>query len=169
MCHHFHDAKQQELFILLRVFYTLEELYNLLRSVVGREIGFKDFVLQHYADISSVKSFAVQAKMSLSSFQRKFKQEFGRPASQWLIERRAEHLLRKLRNTDKPLSTIAQEMDFSSLNYLCVFCKQHFGMKPSEVRSAPSVSFRRLEASDDSLPASQSQTETREFHNALTL
>lgn len=167
MCHHFHDAKQQELFILLRAFYSPEELYDLLRSAIGREVGFKDFVLRHYAEISDVKTFAIQAKMSLATFQRKFKQEFGRPVSQWLTERRAERLLRELRNTDKNLSTIAQEMNFSSLNYLCVFCRQHFGMKPSEVRCAASVTFRRTEAFDDSQTVAQ--TETREFHNALTL
>ena len=149
MCHHFHDAKQQELFILLRVFYPPEEIYNLLRSVIGREVGFKDFVLRHYTEIPDVKSFASQARMTLATFQRKFKQEFGRPVSQWLIERRAERLLRELRNTNKDFSTIAVEMRFSSLSYMSAFCKRHFGMPPSGVRYAPSVSFHRLAPFDD--------------------
>ena len=48
--------------------------------------------------------------------------------------RRAEHILRELRTTDKDLATIATEYGFSAMSYFTAFCKQHLGMPPSVIR-----------------------------------
>ena len=71
-CLHFHRLKQEELCILLRGYYSLEDLYILLKSVIGSSDNFKDFVLENYQHVNDVSDFALLAHMSVRNFQRKF-------------------------------------------------------------------------------------------------
>ena len=133
-CLHFHRLKQEELCILLRGYYSLEDLYILLKSVIGSSDNFKDFVLENYQHVNDVSDFALLAHMSVRNFQRKFKEEFKWPVREWLNERRAERILRDIRNTDKRIAEIATSYGFATASYFTVFCKQYFGMTPSELR-----------------------------------
>ena len=133
-CLHFHRLKQEELCILLRGYYSLEDLYILLKSVIGSSDNFKDFVLENYQHVNDVSDFALLAHMSVRNFQRKFKEEFKWPVREWLNERRAERILRDIRNTDKSIAEIATSYGFATASYFTVFCKQYFGMTPSELR-----------------------------------
>lgn len=105
-----------------------------MKSVIGNSDNFKDFVFQNYRDVNDVSSFALLANMSVRNFQRKFKAEFKRPVREWLNERRAERILRDIRNTDKNIAEIAVGYGFTSPSYFTIFCKQYFGMTPSELR-----------------------------------
>ena len=64
-CLHFHRLKQEELCILLRGYYSLEDLYILLKSVIGSSDNFKDFVLENYQHVNDVSDFALLAHMSV--------------------------------------------------------------------------------------------------------
>lgn len=79
--------------------------------------------------------FASLANMTVRSFQRRFKAEFSCTAQEWLIARRAENILNELRSTNKDLTTIAMQYGFSAMSYFTTFCKRHFGMPPSAIRS----------------------------------
>ena len=70
--------------ILLRGYYSLEDLYILLKSVIGSSDNFKDFVLENYQHVNDVSDFALLAHMSVRNFQRKFKEEFKWPVREWL-------------------------------------------------------------------------------------
>lgn len=133
-CIHYHRLKQEELCILLRGFYSSADLYLLLGSIVGNNDNFKDFVLRNYKNISDIKAFASIANMSLRNFQRKFKAEFNLSAREWLNERRAELILRDIRSSDKNIAEIASSYGFATPSYFTIFCKQHFGKTPSQLR-----------------------------------
>lgn len=133
-CLHYHKVKQEELCILLRSYHSPDELYTLLKSVVGNSDNFKDFVLQYYKRVSSVSGFAALANMSLRNFQRRFKTEFKCSAQQWLTDRRAEHILLDIRSTDKELAEIAVDYGFATPSYFTLFCKRYFGKTPSALR-----------------------------------
>lgn len=100
----------------------------------GSSDNFKDFVLENYQHVNDVSDFALLAHMSVRNFQRKFKEEFKWPVREWLNERRAERILRDIRNTDKSIAEIATSYGFATASYFTVFCKQYFGMTPSELR-----------------------------------
>lgn len=102
--------------------------------VIGSSDNFKDFVLENYQHVNDVSDFALLAHMSVRNFQRKFKEEFKWPVREWLNERRAERILRDIRNTDKSIAEIATSYGFATASYFTVFCKQYFGMTPSELR-----------------------------------
>ena len=81
-----------------------------MKSVIGSSDNFKDFVLENYQHVNDVSDFALLAHMSVRNFQRKFKEEFKWPVREWLNERRAERILRDIRNTDKALRKLLQAM-----------------------------------------------------------
>lgn len=133
-CVHYHELKRKELFILLRAYYTKEELYGLFRAILEQNNEFKQFILQYYREAEDVNGLAALANMSVRNFQRKFKAEFSCSVRDWLLARKAEAVLHELRSTDKELMSIAVEHGFSAMSYFTTFCKRNLGMTPSELR-----------------------------------
>lgn len=133
-CVHFHELKEKELFILLRAYYTKEELAAFFYPLLGKDVDFKDFVLSNYLTYDDLSEFARQANMSLDTFKRRFKEAFGESAHKWITSRKSEMIYRDLLMTEKPLADIASEYRMSSQAYLSTFCKQHFGKTPQELR-----------------------------------
>lgn len=125
---------------MLRGYYSPEELYTFLKSVVGYSDNFKDFVLHNYKEVNDVATFAALANMTVRTFQRKFKTEFKCQPTEWLRERRAERILYEIRNTDKTITQIAMEHGFATSAYFTTFCKQHFGLTPSALRHRAAAS-----------------------------
>ncbi len=138
-CSHFHRVKQEEMCILMRCCYSPEELYTLLKFIIGNNDRFRDFVLRYYKDVNDVGAFAALANMSVRNFQRRFKAEFNRPALEWLNERRAECILREICDTDKSISEIALNHGFTAQSYFTTFCKNYFGKTPLELRRQKNV------------------------------
>lgn len=163
-CAHFHKVKQEELCILLRCYYSPEELYTLLKFVIGNDDRFRDFVLRYYKDVNDVSAFAALAHMSVRNLQRRFKAEFKRPVLEWLNERRAEGILREICDTDTSISEIALNHGFTTQSYFTTFCKHYFGKTPLDLRRQKSVfvkgdsvfSAEILERTD-SMPASKNR------------
>lgn len=133
-CVHFHELKEKELFILLRAYYSKEELAAFFYPLLGKDIDFKDFVLSSYLVYDDLSEFAGQANMSLDTFKRRFKEAFGESAHKWITSRKSEMIYRDLLMTAKSFADIASEYRMSSQAYLSTFCKQHFGKTPQELR-----------------------------------
>ena len=76
-CMHYHQIKRDELFLYLLAGYTKEELAQFFYPILGRDLDFKDFILTNSHKIFDVKDFATQANMSLSTFNRRFKETFN--------------------------------------------------------------------------------------------
>lgn len=134
-CIHFHELKMQELFLLLRVYYTKEELATFFYPLIGKNRDFKDFVYEHYLHVNNLSEFAALANTSIDTFKRRFKEAFGEPAYKWMTQRKAEHIYRDLTLTTKTIGEIAEEYRFSSIPYLTTFCKQHLGKTPQQLRN----------------------------------
>lgn len=133
-CIHYHQIKRDELFLYLRAGYTKEELALFFYPVLGQNLEFKDFVLMNSRKIFDVKSFALQANMSLSTFNRRFKETFNETAKNWLLLRKQEFVKRDVALSNLSFSEIAEKYKFSSTSYLDTFCKKYFGKTPKEIR-----------------------------------
>lgn len=132
----FQNIKRQELFTLLHCYYPVTELYNLFYAVIGKDDHFKDFVLEHYTEVRDVKEFAALASLSLSTFRRRFLEEFQCSAGEWLKQRLTERVHRELLTTNKSISAIAADLNFSSEAYFTTFCRRNFGMPPTRLRNS---------------------------------
>ena len=137
LCMHYHQLKLQELFLLLRAYYSKEDLVKMFMPVLGVDNEFRSFVLQHYRKFADIKQFSELANMSPSTFQRKFKQTFRKPFNEWLLERKSELIIRELKTSTKAINEIADEFGFSSVQYFSNFCKRQFGKNPTELRFDP--------------------------------
>lgn len=133
-CIHYHQIKRDELFLYLRAGYTKEELALFFYPVLGQNLQFKDFVLMNSRKIFDVKGFALQANMSQSTFNRRFKETFNETAKNWLLLRKQEFVKRDIALSNLSFSEIAEKYKFSSTSYLDTFCKKYFGKTPKEIR-----------------------------------
>lgn len=70
-----------------------------------------------------VKEFAVQANMSLSTFNRRFKETFNDTAKNWLLLRKQEFVKHDITLSNLTFNEIAEKYSFSSTSYLVTFCK----------------------------------------------
>lgn len=134
-CVHYHELKKRELFLLLRAYYTTEELARMFAPLLGMDHTFEELVMSRYKDVDTIEQFAELANMTVSTFQRKFKQTFYTPAGQWLMERKADRVMVDIRTSDKTMEQIAYDHGFSSLAYFSNFCKRMFGKSPTELRA----------------------------------
>lgn len=134
-CVHFHELKEQELFLLLRAYYSKEELATFFYPLIGKDVDFKEFILSNYLSITDLNDFAQRANMSIDTFKRRFKEVYGESAHKWITQRKAEQIYRDIILTQNTLTEIATKYRMSSQAYLTTFCKQHFGKTPQELRN----------------------------------
>lgn len=133
-CVHFHKLKRDELFLYLRAGYSKEELALFFRPVLGGNIEFKDFILANYKSVHDVAELASKANMSLSTFNRRFKESFRESAYKWLLARKSESILYDIIKSNLSFSEISDKYHFSSPSYFAAFCKKQFGKTAVELR-----------------------------------
>lgn len=133
-CKHFHLIKREELFLYFRAGYSKQDLALFFSPILGDNIDFKDFVLANYKKILDVKEFAGVANMSLSTFNRRFKETFNDTAKNWLMSRRAESIYKDVVMSEISFSELADKYSFSSSAYFSTYCKKTFGKTALELR-----------------------------------
>lgn len=133
-CMHFHETKLRELFWNIRFYYTKTEQAAFFHPILSNNHDFKKKVLNNYRKARTVKELAWLCECSLSSFKRKFFNEFREPASEWLQKQTNNMIKHKLADGDIPIGIIAEELHFSSLPQFCRYCKRNFGYTPGEWR-----------------------------------
>ncbi|MTB49999.1 helix-turn-helix transcriptional regulator [Lewinella sp. W8] len=91
-------------------------------------------IVDHYFDAGlNVEELADLAGLSLSSFYRAFKKEFGEAPHKWLMNRRLQAAYELLKNTDRSVTDICYQMGFKDVAHFSRRFKQHFGVPPSAV------------------------------------
>ena len=99
--------------------------------MLSLDVGFKNKVLSVCNEAKSIKEMVNMLGMPPSTFNRKFQSAFGIPAGQWLTERKKDGILGDVITSGMNIAHIASKYGFTS-NYLAKFCKEHFGMTPTE-------------------------------------
>lgn len=132
-CGHFHSLLQQELFFLLRGFYTKEELARLFYPILATELSFKDFIIENCAKVNNVNELISLSNMGKCNFNSKFKQMFGVTAKQWLLKQRDQRILNKVMTSETTIRELMEEFNFDSQAHFTHYCKQHFDCTPREL------------------------------------
>ena len=133
-CVHFHEMKGQELFLLLRAYYSRESLAAFFHPLLGENTDFKNWIRNNYSRFLTLKEFAAESHMSADTFKRTFRKEFGTPFHKWITEQKSHLIYRDILLGELTLAEIAERYRFSSQAYLTTFCKTHFGKTPLELR-----------------------------------
>ena len=96
-----------------------------------------DFIEEHIGEKISLGALSSLAGLSPNHFARAFQQSVGLPPHQYLLRRRLEHVEQMLRETQLPLSQIAQAVGFSDQSHLARHFRRLTGMPPSLARGLP--------------------------------
>lgn len=120
-------------FMMLRKYYQEDELINFFSLMNVRNIDFKSYILLHYEN-KDINTLADECNMSIPTFNRYFRNNFGESALQWLNKKKADLIYRELLLTAKSFAEIAYDNNFSSSAYLTAFCKRYYKLTPDQIR-----------------------------------
>ena len=132
-CEHLFEIKKDEFFLSLRWFYSKEDLSRFFYPVIHCTCSFRKAIMENMDSINSVADMIEICNMSKSSFYKRFKKEFGISAKQWLIAQLKERIRKKILEPEVTAKDLMNEFNFSSPEYLNLFCKKQFGMTPSKL------------------------------------
>jgi AraC-like DNA-binding protein len=86
-----------------------------------------------------LEEFAQLSNKSLSTFKRDFKKLFQCSPGKWLLEKRLDHAMNLLTNTDKTVSETAFQSGFESRSHFSRAFRDRFGFTPSSRKKADSL------------------------------
>lgn len=133
-CKHMHELKQRELFLIMRSYYTKDELAMLFYPIIGVSLDFKSMVLKNYLKSTTVVQLASICGTSLKLFTDKFKQEFGDTPYQWMQKQKKRHIMDRLAAGNTPIKDIVDEFGFASQAHLNRYCEKYLGSTAAELR-----------------------------------
>lgn len=133
-CPQMHYVKENELAILFRAYYSTEELIEFFMPTIKNRDGFQQFIMKNYLKMKGVQEFVDLSGLNLSTFNRKFKAQFGTTPYQWMMKQKSKHILHALVARDKSIAEIMREFDFSDASHFNRYCKTIFGASPTELR-----------------------------------
>lgn len=133
-CIHFQRMKREELMFYLQVEYAKRDLAAFFFPLFGTNIEFRDLVLTNYLLVRSIRELASLANLSLSTFNRRFRETFKKSPQVWMTERKLDDILLDILFSQMPFDEVAEKYHFSSTSYLISFCKKHFGYTPAYLR-----------------------------------
>jgi len=96
----------------------------------------KEWVEANYRDDIRLADIASVACMSKSSFCRFFKLHTGKTVSEYVLDIRLGHAIRRLLNTADPINNISNECGFNNVSNFNRVFKKKKGMSPSQFRDS---------------------------------
>lgn len=133
-CHTFFKTKIKELLLLLRSYYTKEELCDFFASVLSGDTAFSEYIRLRWQNYRTVTEVANSMHLSHKQFYNRFVAIFGKKPQQWMNEGRARIIQKEITSTRKQFKLIAAENGFASDTHFTRFCKKELGKTPTEVR-----------------------------------
>ncbi|MBD8346893.1 MULTISPECIES: helix-turn-helix transcriptional regulator [unclassified Dysgonomonas] len=134
LCTHFLDLKRQELFFLLRAYYSKEDLARMFHPLLNNDQVFSNFIYDNHYKVKNIQQLVALSSYSVSAFNKRFKKSFGISPYKWMKDQRAKRIFHEINNYTKNFKVISEEYGFSSLSQFNDFCKVHFGLTPGEIR-----------------------------------
>lgn len=95
------------------------------------------FVQDHYSEKIEVQDAARVSGYSAAHFMRFFKQETGRTFGRYLMEYRLRSASYLLKETEEPVSVIADKCGFENLSYFIRQFHRYYGASPGKYRKDP--------------------------------
>lgn len=132
-CLYMQNMKVEMLLLILRAFYTREDLALVFAPLLTEELDFKRSILLSYNPKNNVQDMIVHSGLSQSTFSRKFIKTFGVAPKQYLMQRKRSELLRDLITSSVSIKDLARNYGMTP-NYITKFIYQNFGMTPTELR-----------------------------------
>ena len=133
-CRFYLQAKINELLILIRLYYSEEQLGRFFYFILSSDTAFMEFVRTSYLQYPTVSKLAEAMNMTPQQFTRRFNDVFGQAPYGWMQREKARLIYGEICRSDKPIKEIASKYGFPIPANFNRFCKTSFGMNPGEIR-----------------------------------
>jgi len=133
-CHFYLQAKVNELLILIRLYYSEEQLGRFFYFILSPDTVFSEFVRINYLQYATVGKLSEAMNMTPQQFTRRFNHVFGQAPYGWMQREKARLVYGEICRSDKPIKEIASKYGFPIPANFNRFCKMSFGMNPGEIR-----------------------------------
>ncbi|NDV80643.1 helix-turn-helix transcriptional regulator [Bacteroides sp. 51] len=134
-CGQFIELKCQELVYILTCYYPLPQLSIFFYPISRYTESFHYFVMQNYDRVKNVEEFAHLGGYTTTTFRRLFKNMYGEPVYEWILNKKRDGILNDLQHTKQKITEISQRYGFDSLSHFAHFCKASFGDSPRALRT----------------------------------
>lgn len=134
-CGDFIDIKCRELVYILTCYYPLPQLSIFFYPISRYTESFHYFVMQNYDKVKNVEEFAHLGGYTTTTFRRLFKNMYGEPVYEWILNKKRDGILNDLQHTKQKITEISQRYGFDSLSHFAHFCKASFGDSPRALRT----------------------------------
>jgi AraC-like DNA-binding protein len=128
------DLKGKELVYMLISQYPEPVMAAFFFPISSYTESFHYFIMQNYDKVKNVEEFAHLGGYTTTTFRRLFKNMYGIPVYEWILDRKREGILNDLRTTHQRISVISNRYGFESLSHFAHFCKDSFGDTPRSLR-----------------------------------
>ncbi|NDV57593.1 helix-turn-helix transcriptional regulator [Bacteroides sp. 519] len=134
-CSKFVEIKCQELVYVLTCYYPLPQLSIFFYPISQYRQTFHYFIMQNYDKVKNVEEFAALGGYATTTFRRLFKNVYGEPVYEWILNKKREGILNDLQFTTLKITEISQKYGFDSLSHFAHFCRSSFGDSPRSLRT----------------------------------
>ena len=125
-CSKYIEMKCQELVYILTCYYPLHQISTFFYPISTYTESFQYFVMQNYDKVKNVEEFAHLGGYTTTTFRRLFKNMYGVPVYEWILDKKREGILNDLQYTKQRISVISARYGFDSLSHFAHFCKDSF-------------------------------------------
>ena len=121
-CSKFIELKCKELAFLITNYYPTPQLSSFFYPISTYTKSFHYFVMQNYNTVKNVEEFAHLGGYTTTTFRRLFKNLYGIPVYEWILEKKREGILEDLQRTNMRITEICNRYGFASLSHFAHFC-----------------------------------------------
>ena len=132
-CPDLHEIKHQEMFMILRLYYTEDQFAKFFRPVIGKSFDFHDFVLDNYTSCHTIKDLIARSNMCKTVFMKKFKETFAVTAYQWMLEQVCKKIITEASQPGVTIKDVMFEAGIDSPTHFNRICRRHFNKTPKEL------------------------------------
>jgi AraC-like DNA-binding protein len=136
---YFSEHEFRNILIRNRISDFLVSIINLEKKSTGDSLSsvIRDcvnFIRENVSETINLKQLAEKAGLSLSRFKQRFKDETGVPPGEFIIRQKVEKGALALKESEKEITEIAYDLNFSSSQYFATVFRRYKNCSPSSYR-----------------------------------
>ncbi|MDR0538255.1 MAG: helix-turn-helix transcriptional regulator [Tannerellaceae bacterium] len=128
------DAKIKELYLLMRNYYSKQELYRIFLPALSNDIAFSDAVKTSWCKYKTIEDLSEAMGFTPASFYRHFTKTFGCSAQQWITTQKKIRIYKELIDSDCHFKELADKYWFSSVQSFYNWCVKTYNRTPGDIR-----------------------------------
>ncbi|MDR1258051.1 MAG: helix-turn-helix domain-containing protein [Tannerellaceae bacterium] len=132
-CRAYFAFKVKEIFLLLRAYYTKQELYCIFYNALTGDLAFSEHVKESWSRYKTVDELAHAMHYTTSGFYKRFVSVFDTSPREWVQKQKELAVYSDLISGDLTLKSIAKKWGFSSMQSLSNYCSKLYNDSPGRI------------------------------------